>query len=394
MRVLVWMLLALAALVFPAAVAAAETDRVAVVAIGPDLEKATLPDKLKGDETVTYMFDALQGQPLAVSLSSNHRETIVDVFAPDGTRLHDGAKAGQSWSATAAADGRYAARVMLSRGAAKRGETATYELTLTVVAGRRRTAGEAAAAAGDERQGRTASRSRRRRQGDGRRAPSRGGQAAPPRALTERPAATEPNLTEIARAVVNPASEDKGAERYWAVTGVPSKSSLPVYREPGVESSIMAELPPDAAGLRNLGCRMASGARWCKIEVGTQPKEQGWVAGRYLRAISSRDRDAKSDSRGRRLRTITGIIACTPSGAKKAGQCEARVQRAAPGLAIVYVTLPDGAVRVLNFRNEDVFVLNPDIAMKWQVKGSDYVVTINGNEKLVIPRLVITGGTG
>jgi hypothetical protein len=363
------LLIAALLVVSPAFAEEAAGNRVVVATPAPDATSATHGDKVRGEETLTVLFDALAGQDLAVSVESNHRQTLVDVFAPDGTRLHDGSGGALSFTGKAEADGRFAARVMLATSAAKRGEAATFRISVAVTGAA--TTGEVATDA------------------------TAGGEPTAAEAAAEDAAASpdaEKTPEQLAREAVDPARPTTGAERYWAVTGVPSRDHLPVYEEPGVEATIIGTLPPDAAGLKNLGCRMAAGTRWCRVEVGANPKKEGWVAGRYLRAVSSRERDGAATAGARRLRTITGIIACTPAGAEKAGQCETRVQKAAPGYAMVYVTLPDGAVRVLNFRDGNVFVLNPDITMSWKPKGTDYVVTINEVETLVIPKLVIDGG--
>jgi hypothetical protein len=355
-----------------AAQEATPNARVLVAPLSPEIGTATLDGKVRGEETLTVLFDAAPGQDVAVTVESNHRQAQLDVFAPDGTSLHDGTRGGLSWTGKAAAEGRFAARLMLSTAAARRGEAATLRVSVSVTG---TPVAEPATAADDA-------------------APPPDGDPAQAKAAD---AASDAPKTEedLAREAVDPAKPRTGAERYWAVTGVPSRDMLPVYEQPGVETTIIGTLPPDAVGLKNLGCRMAGGARWCKVEVGANPRKEGWVAGRYLRAVSSRERSPDAAAGGRRLRTITGIVACTPAKAEAAGQCETRIQKAAPGLAMVYVTLPDGVVRVLNFRGGDIFVLNPDVTIKWKAKGKDYVVTLTsaaGTETLAIPKLVIDGG--
>lgn len=83
---------------------------------------------------------------------------------------------------------------------------------------------------------------------------------------------------------------------WWAVTGVSPDDVLNVRAEASTSSRKIGAIPPDAQGLRNLGCtgvmsfaewekateaerERAKHDKWCKIEYrGTT----GWVAGRYL----------------------------------------------------------------------------------------------------------------
>lgn len=83
----------------------------------------------------------------------------------------------------------------------------------------------------------------------------------------------------------------------WDVTGVRAPDVLSVHTRANAASPVVASIPADARGLRNLGCtgtpsfaqwlemtpseRALSGrARWCRIAYGGI---EGWVAGRYLR---------------------------------------------------------------------------------------------------------------
>jgi hypothetical protein len=85
--------------------------------------------------------------------------------------------------------------------------------------------------------------------------------------------------------------------KYWAVTGVASSDVLHLRDVPSADSKSLARIPPNARGLKHLGCRrnqppmelwarMSSAARrdaltqWCRVEYKGQ---QGWVAGRFLK---------------------------------------------------------------------------------------------------------------
>ena len=84
---------------------------------------------------------------------------------------------------------------------------------------------------------------------------------------------------------------------FWAVTGVRSNDVLHLRDVPSAESKSLAGIPPNAHGLKNLGCRHSeppleqwvrmskaqrelAATQWCRVEY---QGKQGWVAGRYLK---------------------------------------------------------------------------------------------------------------
>jgi hypothetical protein len=84
---------------------------------------------------------------------------------------------------------------------------------------------------------------------------------------------------------------------FWAVTGVQANDVLHLRDLPTAESRSLARIPPNARGLKHLGClrkqlpfdqwvRMSEAARkeaqmqWCRVEYQGQ---QGWVAARFLK---------------------------------------------------------------------------------------------------------------
>jgi hypothetical protein len=90
--------------------------------------------------------------------------------------------------------------------------------------------------------------------------------------------------------------------RFWRVTGVAADDVLHLRDVPSADSKSLANIPPNAHGLRNLGCRRNQPAlvdwahmnaqhrrealtEWCRVEYRGM---QGWVAGRYLKKDSVR----------------------------------------------------------------------------------------------------------
>lgn len=74
----------------------------------------------------------------------------------------------------------------------------------------------------------------------------------------------------------------EGGPDYWAVRGLPAGATLNVRRDPAATAPALATLR-EGEVVRNLGCRMSGGARWCRIRSTTGMDVTGWVAGRYLR---------------------------------------------------------------------------------------------------------------
>lgn len=400
--------LAVLAVILAAAGPASADDRLIVVTMEPGRYSRQVADKVTGLDTVTYAVSAAAGQTVAFTFETNHRQSRMDVFAPDGARLHDGTR-GLSWTGVATRSGQFSARILLADRPARQGETATYRITVAVTgepaegappapvlaapAPTATPAPQAAAPAEAVPPGAAAA-----VPGSGPAEPTAGADGGPAAAapLSDAEIAAEAEAAaEAAAQAVAPGGEVQGAAKFWAVAGVPPGGVLPVYKEPGVEASRIGKLTHDAAGLPNLGCRMEGGARWCRVRLDGQVEQEGWVSGRYLRETSGEDdgEQAVAVIGVRPLRNLTGVVACGQgSQPKPNSMCEARVQRAGPGLAVVYATLPDGATRVINFAADRVFVTNPDLVLEWQRKGASYEVRINGRELFVIPAQVIGDG--
>lgn len=113
------------------------------------------------------------------------------------------------------------------RNAARRGETANYQLTISV----------------------------------------ENGQAQRPTTLPSGPVA--PNF----------ADGLEGGPDFWSVEGLSGGDTLNIRSGPSTGNSIIGTVQ-NGDVLRNLGCTMNGSTRWCQVE--TQRGQRGWVAGRYL----------------------------------------------------------------------------------------------------------------
>lgn len=102
-------------------------------------------------------------------------------------------------------------------------------------------------------------------------------------------------LMSLIGALAQAAAQDP--PKFWAVTGVSSDDVLHLRDVPSAESRSLARIPPNARGLKHLGCRrnqlpleqwmrmtevqrQEAQTQWCRVEF---RGKQGWVAGRYLK---------------------------------------------------------------------------------------------------------------
>jgi hypothetical protein len=94
------------------------------------------------------------------------------------------------------------------------------------------------------------------------------------------------------------APQERPSPGFWAVTGVAENDVLHLRDVPSADSKSLAGIPPNAHGLKNLGCRRNQPAmdqwvrmnevqrqqaltQWCRVEY---HGKQGWVAGRFLKS--------------------------------------------------------------------------------------------------------------
>jgi hypothetical protein len=94
---------------------------------------ATLTGSIKGDQDRTYTVDARAGQKMTVTLKSTKGSAEMNVFAPgNDTAISLGATDPYSFSTVLPTTGRYQVQVYQMRASARRGETASYVLTIGV----------------------------------------------------------------------------------------------------------------------------------------------------------------------------------------------------------------------------------------------------------------------
>jgi len=76
-----------------------------------------------------------------------------------------------------------------------------------------------------------------------------------------------------------------GGADFWRVQGVSghvSGNRLPVHVAPARSSNLVISLQ-EGEVVRNRGCEMHGGERWCRVEPRDDSRRSGWVLGQYLR---------------------------------------------------------------------------------------------------------------
>ncbi|MBR0963813.1 SH3 domain-containing protein [Bradyrhizobium diazoefficiens] len=76
-----------------------------------------------------------------------------------------------------------------------------------------------------------------------------------------------------------------GGPDFWEVRGLGAKDALSLRRAPSAHAPLVTRFA-NGTVLRNLGCRISSGSRWCRVVRPGDPAVRGWVNGRYLRESS------------------------------------------------------------------------------------------------------------
>ena len=189
----------------------------------------TLSDTITGYQTINYRIGVTAGQTMSVQLDTDNSSNDFNINAPGASAAaYNSSISGNSTNFRIPSSGNYIISVYLMRNAARRGESADFDLTLYV-------SGSAA-------------------------------QTPRPTTLPSGPVApiTVPSMD--------------GGPDFWQVQGLGS-DTLNVRSGPSTSNGIIGTVR-NGDTLRNFGCTMSGGTRWCQIS--TPRGQQGWVAGQYL----------------------------------------------------------------------------------------------------------------
>jgi hypothetical protein len=162
---------------------------------------------------------------------------------------------------------------------------------------------------------------------------------------------------------------------------------------------------PGGIEVRNLGCRMAEGRRWCRVATQADPGFEGWAAGEFLAEAAGGAATQLPDMipSGQADALVpgtpfhaTGQVECYPAPGAETQMCAFGVIRDGNGTGTVQVTLPDGRARAIFYDGGvpvsfDKSQAEGDLGFEAKRQGDGYMVFIAG-ESFVIPDAVIYGG--
>lgn len=115
----------------PALVAAKDLVRVERVSFSDG--RATVKGRIRGYQSVDYVFPAGAGESMRLSLKTNRLSNYFNVLAPGAeAAMFIGSVSGTDFAGTAPTAGDYTARVYLMRSAARRGTVANYTLAIAL----------------------------------------------------------------------------------------------------------------------------------------------------------------------------------------------------------------------------------------------------------------------
>jgi uncharacterized protein YraI len=246
----------LAALLSVQAAAVARDVRSERLRIPAGAGETEVGGRIAGYDAVDYVVGARAGQRMSVSLDSSNRFTHFNVTPPGSTdtAIFIGSQTGNAFEGVLPTSGDYRIRVYMMSTAASRGDRARYRLSVS---------------------------------------------------LSGRPERPEPDF----------ADGLAGGPDFWEVTGIGGRDYLNVRTGPGTRNPVVARLS-DGEILRNLGCRVVAGQRWCNV-ARLDGRDSGWVAGDFLREASRQPGagrpgrpsrpEPEPDTRGPDFWEVTGI---------------------------------------------------------------------------------------
>ena len=217
------------ALAFPPNIAAAQDIRTERLAFDPGTTGATAEDRITGYESVAYTVGAEAGQRMQITLRASNPQTYFNVYAP-GRGPGDEALANSGLLGPNVPDinildgilptsGDYTVSVYMMRAAARRNEVSDFTLEVSVTG-------------------------------------------------------------ETGEVVQNDFADglQSGPDFYEVRT----EGGILNMRDAPSAAAVLVARIPNGTALRNLGCRMAEGRRWCRVATAGDPGLEGWAAGEFL----------------------------------------------------------------------------------------------------------------
>ncbi|PUB09970.1 SH3 domain-containing protein [Yoonia sediminilitoris] len=207
-------------------VASADEVREVTVSFAAGTTGTTLSDTIIGYDSVLYSVGAEAGQTMSVRMDASNLATYFNVYEPGRGPGDEALVVGQftdppnAWTGTLGLSGEYTISVYMMRSAARRNEQSNFTMDISV------TGATGAVVQGDFADGLA------------------------------------------------------GGPDFFAVA-VAGGGSLNLRSAPSTGASTVARLS-NGQNVRNLGCRMAEGRRWCNVATLADPGDVGWAAGDFL----------------------------------------------------------------------------------------------------------------
>lgn len=310
-----------------------------------------LDGRITGEEYVLYKIGAEAGQTMDVNLTSDNGATYFNLYAPGSGPGDQALAAGEMqpeinhFSGTLPASGEYSISVFLYRNAARRNEAANYTLDISI------TGDTGAVVQGDFADGL------------------------------------------------------QGGPDFFNVRT--SGGTLNLRSAASSGAALVTQLA-NGTPVRNLGCRMAEGRRWCRVATLSGPAIEGWAAGDFLvegsgEGVMTQLPDAipvqpiGNDALvpGTDFHA-TGVIDCVRGVDAPDAQCDFGVTRDGMGGGAVTVFWPDGGTRIIYFEagkpvGYDQSQADGDTPLTASMDSDNHIIFI-GAERFVIPDAVVAGG--
>ena len=323
-------LIAAAALSLSATVSSAQDMRSVDVRFAAGSSGTSVADSIVGSETVLYRVGAEAGQTMRVALSSRNGATYFNVYEP-GRGPGDAALAtGENtdplndWTGQLSASGDYTVSVYLYRNAARRGERSSYTIDISV---------------------------------DGALGPRVEGDFA---------------------------DGLQGGPDFFAVR-VSGGGSLNMRATPSAGAAVVTQLS-NGQNVRNLGCRMAEGRRWCRIATLADPGVVGWAAGDFLAEGTGSAVQLPTAAPGEggsqeRVRFTAGTTGAELTGVLNPGESRRYVVGASSGQDMYVRVAPRGEPVTYQIFNPDGTFLLDQITSDQEYRGQlwqsgDHVVEV------------------
>jgi len=181
-----------------------------------------------------------------------------------------------------------------------------------------------------------------------------------------------------------------GGPDYWRVSGL-ERGSLNLRKGPDTRYGVVTNLR-NGTVLRNQGCRISDGSRWCRIRVHGSG-HRGWVSGQYL--VETYFRAPAPPPVGPVGNggpfDATGFVSCVSAPNEPAQSCPFGVIRDGPGNAGVWIKKAGSRERHILFEAGQPVTANMPASLSFSRKGDLFEIQIGG-ERYAIPDAIVFGG--